>query len=129
MARPRVLVADNHLPLLNAATALLRIDFDVVGTATDGEMLVAEALRLRPNVIVADITMPGMNGIDAIRQLRKSDLRVSAVFLTVYSEVEFLEICLAEGALGYVLKTRMKSHLIPAVRAALAGRSYISPLG
>lgn len=127
MIRPRVLLADNHPALLKATTALLKAQFDVVGNVTDGETLVSEALRLRPDVIVADITLPGLSGIDAVHELRESALAAKIVFLTIHSEPAFIEACMAEGALGYVLKSHMKSHLIPAIQAALVGRSYICP--
>ena len=122
-----VLLADDHPPLLEAATAILKPHFDVVGTATDGAMLVSEALRLHPDVIVTDITMPVLNGIEAVNQLRNSNFTATYVFLTVHAKEEFLEACLAEGALGYVLKSRMKAHLVAAIQAALKGQTYVSP--
>jgi DNA-binding NarL/FixJ family response regulator len=125
--KPRVLLADDHPPLLEAASTLLKPHFDLVGIVTDGGKLVSESLRLRPDVIVTDITMPVMTGIDAVIQLRKSWSSAKIVFLTVHSEEEFLKACMAEGASGYVLKSRMKTHLIPAIDAALEGRTYISP--
>jgi DNA-binding NarL/FixJ family response regulator len=125
--KPRILLADDHPPLLEAASTLLKPHFDLVGIVTDGVMLVSEALRLRPDVIVTDITMPVVTGINAVIQLRKSWPSAKVVFLTVHSEEEFLKACMAEGASGYVLKSRMKAHLIPAIDAALEGRIYISP--
>jgi DNA-binding NarL/FixJ family response regulator len=125
LSRPRVLLADDHVPLLEAASALLRSEFEVIGTARDGAALVAEALRLNPDVIVADIMMPGVNGIEAVRQIRESGSSAKLVFLTVHTETEFVNECVGVGATGYVVKSRMKSHLIPAIRAALAGAVYI----
>jgi DNA-binding NarL/FixJ family response regulator len=122
-----VLLADDHLPLLEAATAILRPHFDVVGTATDGAMLVSEALRLRPDVVVTDITMPVLNGIEAVSQLRDSNFPATFVFLTVHANEEFLKASLAGGALGYVLKSQMKTHLVAAIHSALKGESYVSP--
>jgi DNA-binding NarL/FixJ family response regulator len=127
LIRPRVLLADDHPAFLEATTALLKRQFDVVGAAENGAKLVLEALRLRPDVIVTDITMPVMSGIDAAHELRKFALSVKLVFLTIHSEEQFVEACLAEGALGYVVKSEIKAHLIPAIRAALIGESYISP--
>jgi DNA-binding NarL/FixJ family response regulator len=124
--KPRILLADDHPPLLEAVSTLLKPHFDLVGIVTDGAMLVSETLRLRPDAIVTDITMPVMTGIDAVIQLRKSGSSVKVVFLTIHSEEEFLRACIAEGALGYVLKSRMQTHLIPAIDAALEGRTYIS---
>ena len=127
MVRPRVLLADDHSSLLEAETNLLRPYFDVVGTARTGVELVSEAMRLDPDVIVADISMPGFTGIEAFHQLRESGSTAKIVFLTVHSEEEFVRACVAEGALGYVIKSSMKSHLVPAIKAALAGRRYIHP--
>ena len=128
MIRPRVLLADDHPALLEATTALLTPAFDIVGTAVDGASLVSEALRLCPDVIVADITMPILSGIEAAHRLHEAALGAKFVFLTIHSEEPFVEACLAEGALGYVVKSHMKAHLIAAIRAALIGESYISPL-
>jgi DNA-binding NarL/FixJ family response regulator len=125
--RPRILLADDHPAVLKATNALLKAQFDIVGNATDGPTLVSEALRLCPDVIVADITLPVLSGIDAARQLRESAPSAKIVFLTVHSEPQFLEACMAEGALGYVLKSHMKVHLILAIRAALVGQTYICP--
>jgi len=124
-----VLLADDHPPFLEAATDILKTHFDVVGTATDGAMLVSEALRLRPDVIVTDIAMPILNGIEAVNQLRSSNFTATYVFLTAHANGEFLKACLAEGALGYVLKSRMRSHLVAAIQAALKGEIYVSPFG
>jgi len=127
LVRPRILLADDHAALLEATTTLLEPQFDIVGTATDGAALVSEALRLSPDVIVADITMPVFSGIDAVHRLRESVRSAKIVFLTVHSEEQFMKACMAEGALGYVLKSHMKAHLIPAIRAALIGQTYVSP--
>jgi DNA-binding NarL/FixJ family response regulator len=125
--RPRIFLADDHPAVLKATTALLKPQFDIVGNATDGATLVSEVLRLCPDVVVVDITMPILNGIDAAHQLREAAPSAKIVFLTVHSELQFMEACMAEGALGYVLKSHMKAHLIPAIQAALVGRSYVCP--
>jgi DNA-binding NarL/FixJ family response regulator len=127
LIRPRVLVADDYPALLEATAALLKPQFDVVGTATDGATLVSEALHLCPDIIVADITMPVFSGMNAAHQLRESALSAKIVFLTIHSEEQFMKARMAEGALGYVLKSHMKVHLIPAIQAALVGQSYICP--
>jgi DNA-binding NarL/FixJ family response regulator len=123
--RPRVFLADDHPELLNALTTLLRPHFDLVGTASDGASLVSEAQRLNPDVIVVDITMPVMTGIDAVHKLVQSGSAAKFVFLTVHTGEEFLKACLSEGALGFVAKPHMKGHLIPAIQAALQGQTYI----
>jgi CheY-like chemotaxis protein len=125
--KPRLLLADDHPSLLEAATILLKPHFELVGVATDGAMLISEVLRVRPEVVVTDITLPIVTGLDAVIQLRKLGSSAKVVFLTVHSEEELLKACMAEGASGYVQKVRMKAHLIPAIRAVLEGRSYISP--
>lgn len=129
MARTRIVLADDHPQLLDAAVALLEPHFEIVATAMDGKTLVAEALRLRPDVIVTDITMPVLSGLDAIRMLREADFTPKTVILTIHAEKEFLSACLGEGALGYVVKSRMNAHLVPAIQAALIGEQYISPFG
>ena len=125
--KTKVLLADDHPPLVEAALTILRPHYDIVGIATDGAMLISEALRLSPDIIVSDITLPILNGIEAINRLRLASSQARVVFLTVHAEEGFLKACMAEGALGYVLKSRMKTQLIPAIEAALEGRSYVSP--
>lgn len=124
----RVLLADDHPPLVEAVLTILKPRYEIVGIATDGAMLVSEALRLHPDVIVSDITLPILSGIEAIHRLRTSNSQTKVVFLTIHAGEEFLRACMAEGALGYVLKARMKNELIPAIEAALEGKSYVSPL-
>jgi DNA-binding NarL/FixJ family response regulator len=123
---PSVLLADDNRLLVERVAELLVSSFDVVGTAYDGQDLVVKALRLTPDVIVVDITMPILTGIEAVRQLRNAGLETKFVFLTIHNESEFLEACLAEGAVGYVLKTQMKDDLIPAINAAVAGKQFVS---
>ena len=123
---PRVLLADDHQALLKAEVDLLSAYFDVVGTAADGAALVSEACRLHPDVIVTDISMPILNGIDAVHKLRELGSTAKFVFVTVHSEGEFVEACMEVGAVGYVQKLRLNHHLVPAIKAVLAGRSYVS---
>ena len=125
--KTKLLLADDHPPLVEAALAILKPHYEIVGIATDGATLVSEALRLRPEVIVSDITLPILNGIEAIHRLRLSGSQAKVVFLTVHAEEGFLKACMAEGALGYVLKSRMKTQLVSAIEAALEGKSYVSP--
>ena len=128
MIRPRIFLADDHHDLLEAEIALLLPHFEIVGVTTDGMSLVSEVQRLNPEVVVVDITMPLMNGIDAVRKLKQSGATARFVFLTVNSGPEFVQACQDAGALGYVWKSRMKTHLIPAVDAALKNLKYVSPL-
>ena len=125
-ARPRILVADDHPVVLQRVVALLQADFEVVATARNGREMVREAMWLNPQVIVADITMPDVDGIAAARQLRANGCTARLVFLTIHREDEFRNACLAEGALGYVAKTQLCADLIPAIRAALAGQRFVS---
>ena len=125
--KAKIFLADDHPALVEAALAILKHDYDIVGIATDGAMLVSEALRLRPDLIVSDITLPILNGIEAIHHLRFSNSQAKVVFLTVHAEEGLLMACMAEGASGYVLKSLMKTQLIPAIEAALEGKSYVSP--
>jgi DNA-binding NarL/FixJ family response regulator len=122
---PRVLLADDHPGFLEAEIALLAGHFEVVGTAADGQALVSEAFRLSPDLVVSDVSMPVLNGIEAIRKLREAGSKVGFVFLTVHDQGEFVDACIEAGALGYVKKSCMNDHLIPAITAALAGQSYL----
>ena len=126
MNRPRVLIADDHPYFAETEIEFLEPMFDVLGTARDGAVLVVEALRLAPDVVVTDISMPRLSGIEAVRRLRELGSRAKIVILTVHSDEEFVTACMQAGALGYVHKSLMKTHLIPAIEAALAGSSYLS---
>lgn len=122
-----VLLADDHQAVLRAAAALLEPSFEIVGTVADGKALVDSALRLRPDVLVVDISMPLLNGIEAMQRLREAGLTAKVVFLTVHDDPDFVRAALTFGNIGYVIKPRMASDLIPAIRHALAGRTFISP--
>jgi DNA-binding NarL/FixJ family response regulator len=126
LKRPRILLADDHLAILQRVTQLLLAVFDVVGTAHTGPEMVSEAVRLNPDVIVADVSMPGLSGIEAAHQLREKGSRAKVVFLTIHSEDEFVNACSAVGGLGYVIKAHMKTDLIPAIHAALSGNPFVS---
>jgi DNA-binding NarL/FixJ family response regulator len=127
VANPTVVVADDHGLLLTQVVALLRRNFDVIGTAFNGSDLVADAARLRPDVIVLDISMPILNGIEAAHELRGKGSAAKLVFLTAHIQPEFADACFAEGALGYVTKSSLRADLVAAVNDALAGRRFISP--
>ena len=129
MSRPRILLADDHQAVLERVTTLLQSLFEVVGAARTGREMISEAMRLSPDVIVADISMPDLSGIEAAQELRRQGSAAKVVFLTIRASDEFVDACLAEGAVGYVVKAHMKSDLIPAINAALSGRSFISHAG
>jgi DNA-binding NarL/FixJ family response regulator len=126
LERPRVLLADDHDAVLERTRSLLR-NFQVVGTANNGRDLVAQALRLQPDVVILDITMPIMTGIEAAHELREVGSTAKLVFLTVHDQPAFLHACFAEGALGYVTKSHLGTDLIPAINEALLGHRFISP--
>jgi len=125
--RPRVLLADDHRLVAEALKSLLSPEFDLVGVVEDGRELVEAAGTLRPDVIVADVTMPHLNGIDALVQLRQGGDRVPVVFLTMHRDVTFARRALDAGAAGFVLKHSAPAELVTAIRAALAGRTYLTP--
>jgi DNA-binding NarL/FixJ family response regulator len=101
--------------------------FEVVGKVGDGRALFEAALDLRPDVIVTDISMPILNGIDAVDELRRSGCSSKVIFLTIHSDPDFIRACLDMGAFGYIVKPRVASDLLPAIREALAGHCFISP--
>jgi DNA-binding NarL/FixJ family response regulator len=121
------LLADDHADFLGVAAQLLDGEFEVVKTVGDGESLLSETARLRPDVVVLDITMPGLNGIEAARRLRAAGDAAVIVFLTVHSDPDYVRAAVAAGALGYVVKSRLASDLLPGLREAMAGRSFVSP--
>ncbi|MGD1082919.1 MAG: response regulator transcription factor [Candidatus Sulfotelmatobacter sp.] len=125
--RQRILLADDHPLVLERLKAFLQSTFDVVGVALDGLQMVNEAIRLSPDIIVADISMPELDGIEAAHRLREMGATPIIVFLTIHESPEFVEACLAEGALGFVVKSHMKTDLIPAINAALSGQRFVSP--
>jgi len=125
--RPRVLLCDDHLLVAEALKSLLAPEFDLVGVVEDGRALVEAAGTLRPDVIVADVTMPRLNGIDALVQLRQSGDPVPVVFLTMHRDVTFARRALEAGASGFVLKHSAPAELVLAIRAALDGRTYLTP--
>ncbi len=124
--RRRILLADDHPLVLERVTRFLQPTFDVVGVAHNGLEMVLEAMRLSPDVVVADISMPGLDGLAAARQLREMGSGATIVFLTIHESPELVEACLTEGALGFVLKSHMKTDLIPAINVALSGRRFVS---
>jgi DNA-binding NarL/FixJ family response regulator len=126
LGRPRVLLADDHELVLERVVSLLKSDYEVVGTTKNGTDLISETQRLRPDVVVLDITMPGLTGIEAAHTLREFGLTTKFVFLTVHEDPAFVRACLAEGAMGYVTKSRLGTDLIPAINEALIGRPFIS---
>ena len=127
MNRPRVLLADDHPLFLIGLQALLEKDCEVVGVVTDGRALLEAASRLKPEVIVLDIGLPVLNGIDAARQIKKAQPETKLLFLTMHANPEYLKDALAAGASGYVLKTSAREELVNALRDVTRNRIYVSP--
>ena len=127
MSRSRVLLADDHPVMLSKVRSWLEKDFEVVGAVEDGQALISAAAEMQPDVVILDITMPGINGIEAARQLRQAGSPAKIIFLTVHEDPDFRSEALATGALGYVLKSRLTLDLIPAIHEVLANNSFISP--
>ena len=127
MSKLRVLLADDHLNMLEMVRSILEPLFEVVGKVGDGKSLLEAAAKLNPDVIVTDISMPILNGIEAVRALKESGSRLIVVFLTVHSDHDFVRACIDAGASGYVVKPRMATDLLVAMQEALAGRIFISP--
>lgn len=127
MSRPRVLLADDHRMVAEGLKSLLSPEFDLVDVVEDGAALVEAARALRPDVIVADIGMPRLNGFEALAELRKEDPGVRVVFLTMHQEAAYARRALEAGALGFVIKHSAPDELVTAIRAALDGRTYVTP--
>jgi DNA-binding NarL/FixJ family response regulator len=125
--RARVLLADDHEDFLAIESQLLEQEFDVVTTVGDGRAALEAAARLEPDILVLDVSMPVMNGIEAAQLLQASGSRAKIVFLTVHDDADYARVALASGALGYVVKCRLASDLLLALREAQAGRSFVSP--
>jgi DNA-binding NarL/FixJ family response regulator len=128
MSRPRVLLADDHRIVAEGLRSLIEPEFELVGIVEDGRALLDAAEQLRPDVIVADISMPLLNGIEALRQIRKTDRKIRFIFLTMHPDITYAVSALEAGALGYVLKHSAPSELIVAIRSALRGKIYVTPL-
>jgi len=128
MGAPRVLLADDHSLLLTAFEKLLSDDCEVVGQVTDGRALLAAAEQLKPDVIVLDISMPLLNGLEAGRQIKHRMPDIKLVFLTMNEEPDVAAEAFRSGASGYLLKRSAGSELATAIREVVQGRSYITPL-
>ncbi len=129
MDRIRVLLADDHEAMLERVVRLLKTECDVVGTATDGQQALEAALDLKPDVLVLDISMPVMNGIETAHRLQEAEVEARIVFLTVHDDPDFAREALQAGALGYVIKQRIASDLMAAVKDAHIGRPFIGLSG
>jgi DNA-binding NarL/FixJ family response regulator len=127
MKRPRILLADDHTLMLERMRALLAPRYEIAGSVADGQTLVEESLHIKPDLIVLDITMPCLNGIDAAIQIKASMPGIKLLFVTIHSSPAYVRAALAAGGTGYVLKSAMHEELLDAVQDVLSGRIYVSP--
>jgi DNA-binding NarL/FixJ family response regulator len=125
--RPRIVIADDHLLMAQALEHLLGRDFDVVATVGDGRALLSAAADLKPDLVVVDIGMPLLNGLDAGQQLKAQHPEIKIIFLTQNRDPRLAAEALHRSASGYLLKDAAASELVAAIRAALDGRLYVSP--
>lgn len=128
MNRPRIMVADDHTLLLEGFRLMLEPEFELVGSVEDGQALLTEAQKLKPDVILLDISMPLLNGIDAASQLTKILPSARLIFVTQHSDSGFVTEAFRAGAAGYLLKRAAASELLTAIREVLKGHHYVSPL-
>ncbi|MFZ3216688.1 MAG: response regulator transcription factor [Candidatus Acidiferrales bacterium] len=126
MTRRRVLVADDLAPVLDTVGALLRESFEVVGMVCDGRAALEATLNLEPDLVVLDISMPFMSGIEVAEELKRQGSKAKVVFLTVHEDYDILQACHAVGGLGYVIKVLMDTDLVSAMNEALAGHIFTS---
>jgi len=124
--RSRILIADDHTLVAELCKRLLEKEFDVVGVVSDGRALLRAAIELKPDVILVDVAMPILNGLDAGRQVKEILPSVKLVYLTMNPDAEVAAEAFARGASGYLLKTCASSEMVLAVRDALRGKSYVS---
>ena len=126
MSKIRVLLADDHEAILNRVRSVLGEEFDIVRTANNGRDALGEVRRLDPDILVLDISMPGLNGLQTANELKSSHNRTKIVFLTVHEDPDFVAAAFSAGASGYVVKSDVTTDLVPAIHDVLDGRKYIS---
>jgi DNA-binding NarL/FixJ family response regulator len=125
---PRALLADDYPEVLKQVANAISGEFEVVGAVANGLDLIAAAARLDPDVVVLDITMPGVDGIEAARQLQRAGCRAKLVFLSVHEDPDYVRAAFDAGGTAYVAKAQLASHLVTAIQEALAGRRFVSPM-
>ena len=126
LAKIRVVLADDHQALLARVRRVLAEEYEVVGVVGNGSQAVEAVLTLDPDVLVIDISMPVLDGLQAARQLQKANCRTKIVFLTIREDHDFVAAALSAGALGYVTKARLSTDLVPAILGAMQGRTFVS---
>jgi DNA-binding NarL/FixJ family response regulator len=127
MRRGRLLLADDHTLVMEGFRRILESEFDIVGAVEDGKTLVSEASRLKPDLILVDISLPGVNGLEAARQIKRNLPQAKIVFLTMHADLTYLRDAMRLGASGYLLKSSAGRELLNAVREVLAGKTYFAP--
>ena len=127
MNKNRIFLADDHPAMLDKIADLLEGTYEIVGTASDGRTAMNEVIRQRPDVLLTDISMRDMNGIEAAKNLILMEIKTKIIFLTVHDDPDFAKAALATGAAGYVIKSHMATDLFPAIREALMDHRFISP--
>jgi DNA-binding NarL/FixJ family response regulator len=127
VAKARVLLADDHGPMIARVRWQLGEELDIVGTAGNGQEAIDAVLRLDPDVLVIDISMPLVDGFQAASQIRDAGCKTKVIFLTVHESADFVSAAFSSGASGYVTKSRLSTDLLPAIQDALLGRSFVSP--
>ena len=125
--RPRVLLADDNARFIELVCELLRRDFQIVGTARDGATALAASISLQPDLVVSDISMPAMNGLELTARLQAVGHCARIVIATIHEDADLVQAARASGALGYVLKSRVNTDLPAALRLALLGQPFVSP--
>jgi len=128
MKMERVVLADDHTLVLEAFCNLLKTEFDVVGTAADGRELIKVVRELKPDIVVSDISMPNLNGVDACKKLLNLAPETKIIFLTVLNDADIVADVIRAGAKGYLLKSSASTELLQAIQAVAAGKTYITPL-
>ncbi len=127
MSKARVLLADDHRIVIEGLKKLLEPEYDVVGAVEDGRALIAAVDKLQPDVVVADISMPHLNGIEAVRQIKEKNPQIRVVILTMHHDVQYAARAFEAGASGFVLKVSAPSELITAIGEVLKGKTYVTP--
>ena len=127
MTRPRVLLADDHAIVAEGLKLLLKDHCELVGMVGDGPSLVASAIELRPDVIVADISMPGYDGLEAVRRIRAAGVESKIVILTMFADPDVADAAIASGANGYIVKHSAGDELLRAIADVQAGLTYMTP--
>lgn len=124
--KPRLLIADDHEIFVEGLYRILEPEFEIVGLVRDGRAMVSETLSLKPEIVLTDITMPLLNGIEAVRQLRKVGSEARIIFLTMHAEAAYAAECLEAGAMGYLVKESASAELLVAIQHVLNGRTYVA---